>query len=152
MPSEHKIKAISAMYLCSAEIDKSSQNGHHGFRLMGATEVRLRLAVGEKDEPDYEVFHVFRRPTEGEWTAYRRGIQRVIQVRGTKHARFIAQANLPVSVAFYDALLTRIEGATLGGKEFDASSRDEFVRAVDPIHKRVIARAFADHWGADLQD
>jgi hypothetical protein len=151
MPSEHKIKAVGALYTCSAMVEKASTNGH-GFPLMGATEVKVRLSLGDASEPYAEVMHVLRRPTEGEWTAYRRGIQRIVQVRGTKQPRFITHANLGASTAFYDALVTRIEGATIAGAEFNASTREEFLRAVDPIHKRVIVRAFAEHWGADLKD
>jgi hypothetical protein len=153
MPSEHKLKAVAAMYFCTAEVEKASRNGHStGFALMGATEVKVRLVLGDKESAAYEIVHVLRRPTESEWTAYRRGIHRIVQVRGAKHPRFITHSNLNTAVAFYDALLTRIEGATLSGASFDASNRDAFVHAVDPIHKRVVARAFADHWGADLKD
>lgn len=151
MPSEHKIRAVEAMYLCSAVVEKASTNGG-GFPLMGATEVSVQLNIGDMDDPSYTLNHVLRRPTESEWTAYRRGIQRILQVRGTKHPRYMMQANLGTAVAFYDALLIRIEGATIDGQPFSAETREAFVRAVDPMHKRVITRAFADHWGADLRN
>jgi len=151
MPLEHKTKAIVAMYVCTADIEKISLNGH-GFPLRGATETRVKLLIGDPEAPAYEMIHVLRAPTESEWMSYKNGISRFVQVRGAKLPRYITQSNLSVSVAFYDALLSRIEGVSIGGEEFEPGRRDEFVHAVDPLHKRAVVRAFAEHWSADLKN
>jgi hypothetical protein len=153
MPSEHKIKAVAAMYLCQAHIDKAATNGHvEGFRLLGAMETRIALTIGDRAAPAYEIVHILRRPNESEWTAYRRGIQRTIQVRGAQLPRYKTSTNLAVACAFYDALVTGIEGAILNGETYSPANRDAFLAAVDPIHKRVVSRAYAEHWAADLSD
>jgi len=153
IPSEHKIKAVAAMYLCQGRVEKAATNGHvEGFRLLGATETRVVLSLGDRNAPAFEITHVLRRPNEAEWTAYRRGIQRTIQVRGAMTPRFKTSTNLGAATAFYDALVTGIEGATLNGEPYSAANREAFLQAIDPIHKRVITRAFAEHWAADLSD
>lgn len=153
MPSEHKIKAVAAMYLCTGRIEKAETNGHvEGFPLLGAMEIRVCLSLGDKAAPTSEITHILRRPNEGEWTAYRRGIQRTIQVRGTQLPRYKTTTNLAVACAFYDSLVTGIEGATLNGESYSQANRDAFLQAIDPIHKRVVARTFAEHWAADLSD
>jgi hypothetical protein len=151
MPVEHKSKAIIAMYVCTAEIDKARMNGH-GFPLRGSSESRVRLAIGDPESPAYEMIHVLRAPTESEWTSYKNGMSRFVTVRGTRLPRYISQSNLAIAVAFYDALVSRIEGVSIEGQEFDPGRRDEFVRAIDPLHKRAVVRAFADHWSADLKN
>jgi hypothetical protein len=100
------------------------------------------------DWPQYT--HVLRRPSESEWGAYHRSALKIYQVRGAKVPRWISNPNLTAAITLYDALLTRLEGVTLGGVEYDSDKRDEFLKAVDPSHKRAVVRAFAEYWSADL--
>ena len=147
MPSEHKMKAAAALFYAKGVIDKASQNGG-GFRLLGATEISIKLELGNEDAPQYT--HVLRRPSESEWGAYHRSALKVYQVRGAKQPRWISNPNLTAAITLYDALLTRLEGVSLAGGEYDPDKREAFIQSVDPSHKRAVVRAFADYWSADL--
>jgi hypothetical protein len=150
MPSEHKRKAIAGMYKMQVEIVASSNGA--GFKLMGSTEIRLKQIMGDPDEPYSELTHVLRRPSEAEWHAYDRDVIRVLQVRGARKPEVISQPNLQAAINLYDALLSRIEGATLGGEQFTIDRRDDFLASLDPLFKRFVIRKFADYWSADQKN
>jgi len=142
MPSEHKAKAATFMFDFDCRIEKANENGG-GFPLLGATEIRVKLDL-PNDTPGYT--HVLRRPNDSEWLGYKNKFNSVYQVRGSKVPHYFSNANLTAAITLYDALLIRLEGATLAGEEFNSDRREEFLKALDPAHKREVIRVFADYW------
>jgi hypothetical protein len=150
IPVTHKTRVVSSLYQPQTGVvrDKKSR----GFRLIGDVSVKVEQKVGAK--PDYVITHVLRRPTESEWSRYRRRGVRVLTVAGTNngnaHVRYCT--NLNAAVELYDAIVERIDGVSLGGHPFRPDQREAFIEAIDAVFKQHVITAFAADYQVGLRD
>jgi hypothetical protein len=150
IPSTHKATAIRGMYTGVAEVEK--EKDRKTFRLIGSQKIRVRQEIGAGEEPDFIVIHILRRPSETEWSRYQSRAVSTVEVRGSKKSRIRVQTNLSAATELYDALLLRIEGASIAGAGWTDSRRQEFIDLVDPKIKDQVITAFASDWQVDLRD
>lgn len=150
IPSTHKDTAILGMYAGVAKVER--ETGRTAFKVAGSARVRVRQEIGAGEEPDFVVTHILRHPTEAEWSRYRARAVTRLNVQGSKEPRTIVRTNLTAAGELYDALLARIEGASVGGAGWTDESRESFISLVDPKIKQLIVTVFAQSWEVDLRD
>ena len=150
IPVTHKVRAVGSLYLPQSAVARDKKT--RGFRLLGETAIRVEQKIGGK--PDFVVTHVLRRPTESEWSKYRRRGVRVLTVAGVNNgnAHMKYQTNLSAACDLYDAILERIEGVSLGGHPFRPDQRAAYIEAVDAVYKQHVITAFAADYQVGLRD
>ncbi len=145
IPPTHKVSAVAGLYSSKVTIDRAQKS--EGFKLLGAIEIRVRQEIGE-----YVVTHVLRRPSESEWLAYQGKALRTLTVRGAKTPRVRYETNISASCDLYDALLERVEGASLGGEPYRVEQRAGFLAATDAILKQAVIAVFSNDYESELRD
>lgn len=145
----HKRTAIVAMYAGSAQIVGSDEDE---ISLSMDTWTIQQLVGPDADNPLYTIDHVLREPTESERAKFKRNASKVSFVRGAKRPRTKIGADLRAYVEIYDALVTSIDGGTVGGKAFKDADRGPFLAAIDPTWKRVIVQTLMNAIEAALLD
>jgi hypothetical protein len=148
MRSSHKAMAIRAIYAGFCEVESEDDTIS-----IGADIWTVKHGIGERrDNPDYVVRHVLREPTEAERVKFNRSASSTSHVKGAKKAQVRVRVNLKAHVELYDALIDRVEGATVGRSLFHDSDRAAFVRAIDPIWKRLVVQTLMNELDAQLSD
>jgi hypothetical protein len=77
--------------------------------------------------------HYFASPTLSQQDRFNRARNRVSVVGDRRHGRTIFPSAQPVFASFYDELIQRVEGYSIGGRALDG--HDEIVREMDIFHK-----------------
>jgi len=102
-------------------------------------EIRVRQTIGSSDSAP-SVAHVFRKASDEEIRQFQNDYLRAYGVPGKANTERIC-LNLRVANDLYDELVIRIENATVNGREYDDSTRNDFLRVINPVHKLKILEA-----------
>jgi hypothetical protein len=96
-------------------------------------EIRVRQTIGSSDSAP-SVVHVLRKASDEEIQQFQNDSLRAYGVPGKENTQRIC-LNLRVANDLYDELVVRIENATVNGREYDNSTRDDFLKVINPVHK-----------------
>jgi hypothetical protein len=96
-------------------------------------EIRVRQTIGSSDSAP-SVTHVLRKASDEEIQQFQNDSLRQYGVPGKANTYRIC-LNLRVANDLYDELVIRIENATVNGREYDDSTRNDFLMAINPVHK-----------------
>lgn len=95
--------------------------------------IRQRLS---RDAKSYTIDHVLRKATDEEGLSFRTQI-----IKGYKSLDedgkeiIVLKLNLQAASELYDKLIVRVGNATVGGQSFNAETRGDFLREINPVHK-----------------
>jgi hypothetical protein len=95
--------------------------------------VRQRLS---RDSKSYTIDHVLRKATDEESLSFRTQV-----IKGYKSLDedgkeiIVLKLNLQAAGELYDKLIARVGNATVEGRSFDAETRGDFLREINPVHK-----------------
>lgn len=144
----HKLTAVKALYAGYCEIEEGE-----GAVSIGDDTWTVRQNIGvSQDKPDFVVKHILREPTEAERAKFGRSSSSTSQVKGAKRARIKVRTNLKAYVDLYDALIVSIEGGTVNGQTLNASTRKEFLAAVDAMWKLNVVMVLMSALEGQLSD
>lgn len=145
IPEQHKAAAFNGLYKREIYVDESFD--------FAAAEIAVLEEIGSGIEPDYTIVHVMRPPTEAELKLYRRKSSGG-EIKPGKRGRqiFKTASNLRAAMSFYAQWLTRIDGATVEGREYSDADRAVFIAHVDPLIQRQVVNAVVEAYTAQLSD
>jgi hypothetical protein len=145
VPEQHKSAAVNGLYSRDIYIDEEDD--------ITGGDLRVAEEIGGGITPDVTIVHVLRQPTEGELKMYRRKTS-AGELRPGRRGRqvFKSASDLRPAMTFYDQLLVRLEGATLGGTRTEELTAAEVAAAVDPLIKRSVTAAAVNAVTARLLD
>lgn len=114
--------------------------------------VRQRLS---RDSKSYTVDHILHKATDEQHLSFRTQI-----IKGYKSIDedgkeiIVLKLNLQAAGELYDKLIVRVGNATVEGRSFDAETRGDFLREINPVHK---LRVLEPHlninaWYFDIDD
>lgn len=145
IPAAHKAAAFQGLYRREIYLDPESD-------IFGDV-VTVLEEIGAGDEPDFVIRHVLRQPSEAELKKYRQsttGGRLMPDKRGRQ--KLVTSSNLRAAMRFYSLIMTGIGGATVGGENFSAEKRDEFLAVVDPLIQRKVVGVLVDELTGGLLD
>ena len=118
------------------------------FDLLGASVLRVvqTIAGGRS------YTHILRQPTEAEWQRYNRRIQRRLETRGARRRQEKIKTSIQPSIDLYDAIVLRLEGASLNSVGWNEQQRKQFIAAVDSWHKRQAIQEVVNNYAPALGD
>lgn len=146
MRPSHKVMAVRGMYAGSCELE-----GDPDYVPIGPATWTVRQSVGaNEDRPDYVVRHTLREPTEAERMKFKPST--TSYVRGARKLRVQVTTRLKPYAELYDALIERVEGATVSGRPFGGENRAQFLAAVDTMWKRQVVQCLMSALEAQLLD
>ncbi len=149
MRAGHKTTAIRGMYAGTASV----ANDEDGGVSLGGDDWTIRQAIGaDTENPQFEILHILREPTEGERSKFKRAASSAHIVRGAKKSRTKIVTSLRAFVELYDALVIDITGGTVNGQYLSHDNRAQFLAAVDPTWKRLIVQTLLNAIEAALLD
>lgn len=149
MRAGHKTTAIRGMYAGTATVANDDGDGVS----LGGDDWTIKQAIGSDTEnPQYEVLHILREPTEGERGKFKRAASSAHIVRGAKKSRTKIVTSLKAFVELYDALIIDIVGGTVNGQYLSHDNRSQFLAAVDPTWKRLVVQTLLNAIEAALLD
>jgi hypothetical protein len=149
IPVAHKAAVVKGLYFGTARIE--TDPAMKGFRLGGVRELRVRQEIGPREQVA-PVVHVLREPGESERAKYRNQSTQLRAVKGSRQSRSKIVQKLRPAVELYDALIVRVEGATVGGRTFDEAGREQFVAQIDALWKRQAVETVLASFEAELRD
>ena len=117
--------AISSLYKSYCTLEERPE--------ISADEVHVLQTIGSSDTPP-SVLHVLRKATEEEHERFKDETPRAYQVAGKPDTIRICN-NLRIVDDLYNAMLLRVEKATVNGEEFNESTRAAFLKAINPVFK-----------------
>ena len=130
---EHKEIVITRLYKCFCSVDEDSEASTK------SDEVWVRQELPPDSSP-YAVTHVLRKPTEEESYRFRSTIvQEQIPHDSPETLNLIL--NLPAAIELYDALIIKIENATVNGQPFSETTRHAFLVEINPVYKLRVLEA-----------
>lgn len=116
---------ISGLYKSYCELEQNSD--------AETDEIYVRQTIGSSDSPP-AVLHILRRATDDEQQKFQNESLRTYGVAGEQNTIRIC-LNLRVADDFYNAMLLRVDDATVDGQEFSESTRKTFLKAINPVFK-----------------
>lgn len=145
----HKSTAIRGMYAGTASVANDDDDG---VSLSGDTWAIRHVIGADAENPQYEILHVLREPTEGERSKFKRAASSAHIVRGGKKSRTKIVTSLKAFVELYDALVIDITGGTVAGQYLSHDNRAQFLAAIDPTWKRLVVQTLLNAIEAALLD
>lgn len=116
-------------------------------------EVVVIEEIGTGDEPDFVIRHVLRAAEESEVKKFRQKNNNgrlMPDKRGRQ--KFMQKSNLRSAMAFYQSLVRRMSGASVGGAAFSEDCRSEFIEAVNPLIQRKVVAVYVEALTGNLLD
>jgi hypothetical protein len=89
-----------------------------------------------RDSKSYTLDHVLYKATDEESVSFRTQI-----IKGYKSLDedgkeiIVLKLNLQAASELYDKLIVGVGNVTVGGRSFDAETRSDFLREINPVHK-----------------
>lgn len=117
---------IGGLYRSYCELEE-------GTASQGSAEIRVRQTIGSSDSAP-SIAHVFRKASDEEIQQFQNDSLRAYGVPGKVDTQRIC-LNLRVANDLYDEFVIRIENATVNGREYDDSTRADFLRTINPVYK-----------------
>ena len=157
IPPSHKSAAISGLYQANYEVDFGGEEFY--FALGGGREWKVRQEIGGRFKredgtlapPDYNVYYIFREPTQEERKKFRTQAISAVTLRTTAGTKDRRSTNLKVVNDLFDALIQNVEGATIKGKEIDVRDKAQLAIIPASFKKGTIIRLM-NFLEADLSD
>lgn len=145
VPTTHKAAVFNALYRREVELAEDAT-------ALDA-EIAITEEIGTGPEPEFTVTHTLRQPSEEQIRRYRQRAAAGIITPGKRGRQiFKGRSILKPAVAFYDELVESITGATVGGQEYSADTRAEFLTAVDPLIKQAVVKKLFEAVNQSLLD
>lgn len=123
---------ISGLYKSYCELEESSG-------VDNTEEIYVRQTIGTSDTPP-SVLHSLRKATDEERQKFQNESLRTYGVAGKNDTVRIC-VNLRVADDLYNAMLLRVENATVNGQPFDEASRAIFLKEINPVFKFKVLEA-----------
>lgn len=115
--------------------------------------VEIHEVFGDPENPIALIKHFIRQPEEKELTRIKNAINNTrIAPDKRNRQKFVTESSLKKAMAFYRAQLDRIENATVAGKSFAESDRNEFINVVDPLVQEMVVAVFVKEATSLLED
>lgn len=157
IPPSHKSAAISGLYQANYEVDFGGEEFY--FALGGGREWKVKQEIGGRYKredgtlapADYEVFYIFREPTQEERKKFRTQAISAVTLRTTSGTKDRRSTNLKVVSDLFDALIQGIEGATIQDKQIDVRDKSQLALIPASFKKGTVIRLM-NFLEADLSD
>lgn len=157
IPPSHKSTAIAAMFPAEYAVDFGDEEFY--FALGGGREWRIKQEIGGKHKQedgslspaDYEVFYIFREPTQEERKKFRTQAISALTLRTTSGNKDRRSTNLRVINDLFNSLIQNIEGATINGGPIDVRDKKQLELIPAAFKKGTLIRLM-NFLEADLSD
>lgn len=116
-------------------------------------EIRVIEEIGSGDEPDFVIEHTLRGASEAEVKAFRRknNNRKVERARNGKQ-KLVQSSQLRPAMDFYDSLMTRLDGGSVGDQPYGDERRGQFLECVNPLVQRAVVKAYIEELTGNLLD
>jgi hypothetical protein len=142
MLGTHKSRVVLGLYQ-----DETEPVEEDGFSL---DTIRIRQTFGTVQAS--EVLHFLRMPTEAERLKFKSRSTQTQFIRGARKRHETIRSDLKSFIAFYDALILDIQGATVADEPYSTGRRSAFLASIDPMWKRSVVQSLINSLEANLRD
>ncbi len=157
IPPSHKSAVVTGLYPASYEVDFGDEEFY--FALGGGREWKVRQEIGGKFKredgtlapADYEIYYIFREPTQEERKKFRNNAISALTLKTTSGNKDRRSTNLKVVNDLFDALIQTIEGAEIGGNTIDVRDKKSLSLIPATFKKGALIRLM-NFLEADLSD
>jgi hypothetical protein len=157
IPPSHKSAVINGLFPSSYEVDFGGEEYY--FALGGGREWKIRQEIGGKfkredgtlSPADYEIFYIFREPTQEERKKFRTQAVSALTLKTTSGSKDRRSTNLKVVSDLFDSLVQVIEGATIAGTQIDVRDKKNLTLIPATFKKGCMIRLM-NFLEADLSD